>query len=200
MSGKGVPAALFMMIAKTLLKNSAKAGFSPAAVLEEVNGQICEGNDNGMFVTVWLGVLELSTGRLIWADAGHEKPILCHDGVWSFLEKHNGIALGMMDPELLAMDDEPAFVDQETILAPGDAVFQYTDGVTEATDAKERLFGEERLLEALNASKTTAPEALLPMLRGAIDAFVKEAPQFDDITMLSLLYRARRSGEERQDA
>ncbi|MBR4693133.1 MAG: SpoIIE family protein phosphatase [Oscillospiraceae bacterium] len=199
-SGKGVPAALFMMIAKTLLKNSAKPGFSPAAVLEEVNGQICEGNENGMFVTVWLGVLELSTGRLVWADAGHEKPVLFHDGSWSFLRKHNGIALGMMDPELLELDDEPAFVDQELLLAPGDAIFQYTDGVTEATDAREQLFGEERLLEALNASGTEAPEALLPYLRGEIDAFVKDAPQFDDITMLVLLYHGQGRGTEGQDA
>ena len=199
-SGKGVPAALFMMIAKTLLKNSAKPGFSPAAVLEEVNGQLSEGNDNGMFVTVWLGVLELSTGRLVWADAGHEKPALFRDGGWSLLRKHSGIALGMMDPELLALDEEPAFVDQETILAPGDAVFQYTDGVTEATDEKKRLFGEDRLLEALNASRAETPEALLPYLRGKIDAFVKAAPQFDDITMLALLYRGCENGGEGQDA
>ena len=199
-SGKGVPAALFMMIAKTLLKNSAQPGFSPAAVLEEVNAQVCEGNDNGMFVTVWLGVLELSTGRLVWADAGHEKPILFHDGAWSFLQKHNGIALGMMDPELLALDDDPAFVDQELSLAPGDVIFQYTDGVTEATDAKECLFGEERLLAALNDSQTEAPEALLPYLRGKIDAFVKDAPQFDDITMLALRYHGRGNEGEDRDA
>ena len=199
-SGKGVPAALFMMIAKTMLKNSAKPGFSPAAVLEEVNAQLCEENGNGMFVTVWLGVLELSTGRLVWADAGHEKPVLFHEGAWSFLNKHNGVALGMMDPELLELDDEPAFVDQELCLTPGDAIFQYTDGVTEATDAKERLFGEERLLDALNASRTEAPEALLPYLRGEIDAFVKDAPQFDDITMLALLYHGQGGGKEGQDA
>ena len=198
-SGKGVPAALFMMIAKTLLKNSAKPGFRPAAVLEEVNRQLCEGNGNGMFVTVWLGVLELSTGRLVWADAGHEKPVLYHAGAWSFLKKHSGVALGMMDPELLAMDDEPAFVDQELLLSPGDVIFQYTDGVTEATDAKKRLFGEERLLEALNASGTETPEALLPCVRGEIDAFVKDAPQFDDITMLALLYRGQGGGTEGQD-
>ena len=199
-SGKGVPAALFMMIAKTLLKNSAKPGFSPAAVLEEVNAQLCEENGNGMFVTVWLGVLELSTGRLVWADAGHEKPVLFHGGGWSFLQKHNGVALGMMDPELLELDDEPAFVDQELCLSPGDAIFQYTDGVTEATDAKERLFGEERLLEALNASRTEMPEALLPCVRGQIDASVKDAPQFDDITMLALLYHGQTMGREGQDA
>ena len=106
----------------------------------------------------------------------------------------------MMDPELLELDDEPAFVDQELLLAPGDAIFQYTDGVTEATDAREQLFGEERLLEALNASGTEAPEALLPYLRGEIDAFVKDAPQFDDITMLVLLYHGQGRGTEGQDA
>ena len=199
-SGKGVPAALFMMIAKTLLKNSAQAGVSPAAVLSEVNGQICEGNDNGMFVTVWLGVLELSTGRLVWADAGHEKPVLFRNGSWTFLQKHSGIALGMMEPELLELDEDPPFVDQELCLAPGDMVFQYTDGVTEATDGKGQLFGETRLLTALNDAPGNAPEALLPFLRREIDGFVRDVPQFDDITMLALLYRGRGWETEGQDA
>ena len=199
-SGKGVPAALFMMIAKTLLKNSAQSGVSPAAVLSEVNGQICDGNDNGMIVTVWLGVLELSTGRLVWADAGHEKPALLHGGSWTFLQKHNGIALGMLEPELLEEDEDPPFVDQELCLAPGDMVFQYTDGVTEATDGKERLFGETHLLAALNDAPEKTPAALLPFLRGEIDGFVKGVPQFDDITMLALLYRGRGWETEGQDA
>ena len=187
-SGKGVPAALFMMVSMTLLKGSTQTGLSPAAVLEEVNAQLCDGNDNNMFVTVWLGILEISTGRLVWADAGHEKPALYHDGEWSFVKKHIGVALGMMDPEMLALDDEPAYVDQTLQLTPGDVLFQYTDGVPEATDAKEQLFGEERLHDALCAAPDREPETLLPFVRERIDAFVKGAPQFDDITMLALRY------------
>ena len=185
-SGKGVPAALFMMISKTLVKDTAEQGLSPARVMREVNARLCDNNKNNMFVTVWLGVYEISTGTLTYADAGHEKPLLYHDGKWSFLRKHNGVALALMEPELLELDDDPPFVDETIHLEPGDVVMQYTDGVPEATDAKEELFGDERLLSAMAASPSAEPEALLRHLRGEIDGFVREAPQFDDITMLAL--------------
>ena len=185
-SGKGVPAALFMVISKTLIKNETMRGGSPASILETVNAQLCENNRNNMFVTVWLGILELTTGTLTYADAGHEKPLLYHDGKWSFLRKHNGVALALMEPELLELDDDPPFVDETIHLEPGDVVMQYTDGVPEATDAKEELFGDERLLSAMAASPSAEPEALLRHLRGEIDGFVREAPQFDDITMLAI--------------
>ena len=184
-SGKGVPAALFMMLSKTL-KDTAEQGLSPARVMREVNARLCDNNKNNMFVTVWLGVYEISTGTLTYADAGHEKPLLYHGGKWSFLPKHNGVALAMLEPELLELDDDPPFVDETIHLEPGDVVMQYTDGVPEATDAKEELFGDERLLSAMAASPSAEPEALLRHLRGEIDGFVREAPQFDDITMLAI--------------
>ena len=187
-SGKGVPAALFMMASRTMLKGTTQAGLDPAAVLDWVNGQICENNPDCMFVTVWLGILEISTGKLTWADAGHERLMLWQDGTWKCLPKKSGIALGALEPELLALKPGPAFQNHELELKPGDAVFQYTDGVTEAmTEAREQ-FGMDRLTEALSGASTVRPEELLSRVRKGIDAFVQGAPQFDDITMLSLLY------------
>ena len=190
-SGKGVPAALFMMASLTMLKGTTQAGLDPAAVLDWVNGQICENNPDCMFVTVWLGILEISTGLLTWSDAGHERLMLWQDGAWKCLPKKSGVALGALEPELLALKPGPAFQNHELILKPGDAVFQYTDGVTEAmTDSREQ-FGMDRLAEALGSAGTVKPDELLPHVREAIDAFVQGAPQFDDITMLSLLYRGK---------
>ena len=191
-SGKGVPAALFMMTVRTMLKGASKSGLDPAGVLESVNAQICENNPEDMFVTVWLGCLELSTGRLIWADAGHEQLFVRTDGAWKLLPRGGGIALGFLEPEFL--EDDPPFRNNELLLKPGDAIFQYTDGVAEAMTEGLEQFGCERLLEALNDSSSAEPETLLSHVRAAIDAFVQGAPQFDDITMLSLRYRGG-SGE-----
>ena len=189
-SGKGVPAALFSMIAKTMLKTQAQTRLSPERVLLEVNATLTENNEEDMFVTVWLGVLEISTGELTYADAGHEKLLLYQSGEWRFLPKSGGVALAMWEPEDLELMDEKYRFHNETIhLAPGDAIFQYTDGVTEATDAQEELFGDDRLLDAMNSAPTAKPEELLPHVRAKIDEFVKEAPQFDDITMLGLQYK-----------
>jgi len=186
-SGKGVGAALFMMISKTLLKNEAMHGKSPGEVLREVNAQLSESNREGMFVTVWLGILDLSTLKLSYADAGHEKLLLCHEGKWTYIEKpRRSAALAMLPPEMLKMMPVSPFVEGELQLSPGDALFQYTDGVTEATNANNELFGEERLLDAMNCAPTAEPTELLPYLRGKIDAFVQDAEQFDDITMLGL--------------
>ena len=186
-SGKGVPAALFSMIAKTMLKTQTQTRLSPAHVLEEVNASLSENNEEDMFVTVWLGVLELSTGELTYADAGHEKLLLYQDSEWKFLPKIGGVALAMWAPEDLELMGEESPFHNETIhLSPGDAIFQYTDGVTEATDADNVLFGDDRLLQAMNSAPSAKPEELLPHVRAKIDEFVKEAPQFDDITMLGL--------------
>lgn len=187
-SGKGVPAALFMMISKTLLKNEAMHGAGPAAILSEVNAQLCENNQEMMFVTVWLGILDLKTWELTFADAGHENPLLYHEGKWTYVEKRNGIGLAMLEPELLElkMKGNPPFVDQKLQLAPGDILFQYTDGVTEAANASEEMFGEERLLEAMGRAPSTKPERLLEHLRENLEEFVGDAPQFDDITMLAI--------------
>ena len=184
-SGKGVPAALFMMTARTMLKSVSQGPRSPAEVLRHVNAQICENNPEYMFVTVWLGFLELSTGKLTWADAGHDPLMLYQNGVWTQLPKGGGVALGFLEPELL--DPDP-FTDHELILKPGDALFQYTDGVTEAMTAGLEQFGCERLLAALNSAPAACPETLLPHVRKQLDAFVQGAPQFDDITMLALRY------------
>gem|GEM_PF-1091043 len=198
-SGKGVPAALFMMTSRTMIKDAALSGISPAAVLKRVNAQLCENNPDCMFVTVWLGILEISTGRLTWADAGHEPLILWQDGAWKVLPKPKSPAAAAFEPELLELDSEPAFRDSVLQLRPGDAVFQYTDGVTEAMTGGREQFGRERLLAALAGTGSAEPEKLLAHVRACVDEFVQGAPQFDDITMLCLEYKgAAGVGQDRQ--
>ena len=180
-SGKGVPAALFMVIAKTLIKNRALLGESPATVLKNVNEQLCEGNEAELFVTVWLAVIEISTGKGMAANAGHEHPVLRRAG-------------GRY--ELVTYRHSPAVATMEGIrfrehpfeLHPGDSLFVYTDGVPEATNSKDELFGNDRMLEALNSEPDAVPEQLLKNVRSGIDTFVGDAPQFDDITMLGFTY------------
>ena len=186
-SGKGIPAALFMMLSRTLLKSSAQMGMKPSQVLREVNAQLCENNKNNMFVTVWLGVLELSTGKLIYADAGHERPYLYHEGSWHCLKKHDGVALALLEPELIELEEDPPFVDQVLTLSPGDVLLQYTDGVPEAINHKQELFGEERLQQTLERSDA-APQQLLEELRTVLKQYAGSEPQFDDITMLAVRY------------
>ena len=180
-SGKGVPAALFMVIAKTLIKNQAQQGKCPSEILYNVNNQLCEGNEAEMFVTVWLAIIELSTGRGVAANAGHEHPAI---------RRANGqyeLVVYRHAPAVAAMENI-RFREHEFELHPGDALFVYTDGVPEATDARDELFGTERMLEALNREPEADPQALLGNVREAIDGFVGDADQFDDITMLSLHY------------
>lgn len=188
-SGKGVPAALFMVIAKTLLKNCAQTGASPKAVLEKVNNQLCENNEAEMFVTVWLGILEISTGRLTAANAGHEYPALKRaDGAYELVQDKHGFVLAGMEGS--------RYREYELKLEPGDTLFVYTDGVAEATDAHDQLYGTDRMLTALNSHKNALPEELLPSLKADIDAFVGGAPQFDDITMLGLRLTDEAAGKE----
>ena len=181
-SGKGVPAALFMVIAKTLIKNHALRGESPAEILYNVNNQLCDGNEAEMFVTVWLAILELSTGRGVAANAGHEHPVICRKG------GSYELVVYRHSPAVAAMEGI-RFREHAFELNPGDRLYVYTDGVPEATDAGDRLFGSERMLAALNRDPNADPEALLRGVRREIDAFVGDAPQFDDITMLGLYYR-----------
>lgn len=180
-SGKGVPAALFMVIAKTLLKNAAQMGLSPKDVLSKVNDQLCENNEAEMFVTVWLGILEVSTGRLICANAGHEYPALRRSGGKYELvkDKHGFVLAGM---------EGVRYREYELELAPGDELYVYTDGVAEATNAGGELFGTGRMIETLNSHIGDGPDVLLPKVKEDIDRFVGSAPQFDDITMLGLRY------------
>ena len=181
-SGKGVPAALFMVIAKTLIKNHALHGESPSEILYNVNNQLCEGNEAEMFVTVWLAIIELSTGKGVAANAGHEHPAICRrDGKYELVIYRHAPAVAAMEGI--------RFRQHEFELNPGDRLYVYTDGVPEATDAHDELFGPERMVAALNREPDAAPEALLRNVRQEIDAFVGDAPQFDDITMLGLHYK-----------
>ena len=180
-SGKGVPAALFMVIAKTLIKSRVQMGEEPGAALINVNEQLLEGNEAELFVTVWLAVIDLRTGDGIAANAGHEYPALRR---------------GKGDYELIRTKHSPAVATMEGIrfrqhefhVDPGDSIFVYTDGVTEATNSNLELFGEERLLNALNRNKDLPLKELLPAVRNEIDDFVGTAPQFDDITMLGFTF------------
>ena len=180
-SGKGIPAALFMVIAKTLIKDHAQRGTSPDVVFTEVNRLLCEANDEGMFVTAWMGVLELSTGHLAYVNAGHNPPLLRRaGGGYEYLRTRSGF--------VLAGVEETRYRSCSLELAPGDALFLYTDGVTEATDAEKQLYGEERLSAVLNSHRDYAPKELLSAVKDDVEAFVGQAPQFDDITVLSLCY------------
>lgn len=180
-SGKGVPAALFMVIAKTLIKNRTQMGGTPGEILYDVNNQLCEGNEEDLFVTVWLSILELSTGKGIAANAGHEHPVVRHkDGNYELvLYKHS--------PAVAAMEGI-RFREHEYVLDPGDRLFVYTDGVPEATNSREELYGTDRMTDALNTLQDPSPQELLEYMKKDIDSFTGDAPQFDDVTMLALYY------------
>ena len=177
-SGKGMPAALFMMVSKVLIKNELTSGLSPAQALANANMQLCENNESGMFVTVWAAVLEISTGKGLACNAGHENPGIRLDGE-NFelaLYKHN---------VFLGVNKNARYVDRSFELKPGDSVFVYTDGVPEARDMKGNMFGPERLEKALNINPDAAPEALIENVRKSVEDFAGGAEQFDDITMLA---------------
>lgn len=180
-SGKGVPAALFMVIAKTLIKNSVMQGLEPAKVFERVNNELCEGNDAGLFVTCWMGILTLSTGELRFVNAGHTYPILRHENIVEFLKSKPDLMLAGMEGM--------RYTEHFITLGKGDRLFVYTDGVTEATDANEQLYGEERLINFMRGTQIVDVRQSLADIRSDIDAFVAGAPQFDDITMLELLLK-----------
>ena len=181
-SGKGVPAALFMMASKIILANNAKMGKSPAKILEDTNATICASNHEEMFVTVWLGILEISSGRLTAANAGHEFPVICMpDGRFELLKDKHGFVIGGMEGM--------KYKEYEVQLKPGAKLFVYTDGVPEATNDTNELFGTERMLAALNKDTGASPESVLQNVRTAVDGFVKDAEQFDDLTMLCMEYK-----------
>ena len=178
-SGKGVPAALFMMISRTLIKSAAQNGLSPKEVLEKVNNQLCENNDAEMFVTVWIGIMEISTGRMKCANAGHEFPAIQHSGgEWELYKDRHGFVLSGME--------NSKYREYEITLKMGDRLFVYTDGVAEATDSNNNLYGTDRMIDALNRAGDVDCKGLLDAVRSDIDAFVGEADQFDDITMLTI--------------
>ena len=180
-SGKGIPAALFMMMSKILIKNAAMTEKKPAEALISVNNQICSNNREEMFVTVWLGIVDLETGLLTAANAGHEKPIIqSPNGEFEFIKDKHGFVIGGM-PGI-------TYKNYEIQLEKGSKLFVYTDGVAEATNSENELFGVERTLEALNKAKHKDIKAVLESVKESVDDFVGEAPQFDDLTMLCFEY------------
>ncbi len=186
-SGKGVPAALFMAISKTIIKNRALFGSLPlpSEVLQDANNQLCEGNEQNLFVTVWLGILDLNTGILKAANAGHEYPVVRQPGKdFDYIQDKHGL--------VLAGFEGAKYKDYEIVLEKGSTLFIYTDGVPEATDANEKLFELDRLKNALNINPEAAPEEVLSNVRSEVDKFVGSAPQFDDLTMLALKYKGRK--------
>ena len=189
-SGKGIPAALFMMASKIIIGNLATVGITdPGTILEEVNRRIVRNNPMEMFVTVWLGILEISTGILRASNGGHEYPcVLLTDDRYGMFKDRHGFVLGGID--------NSTYSTYELKLEKGNRIFVYTDGVTDAVNDKKERFGEERLLQALNDKPHASVRELLTHMKEKIDAFVQDAPQFDDITMLALQYNGGSMMEE----
>ena len=183
-SGKGVPAALFMMVTKILVSEIAKTGVPTNEVLATVNNRICSHNKAGMFVTVWLGILEISTGILRASNAGHEYPAIKRaNGKFELFKDKHGFVVGGMDGI--------KYKEYEIQFNEGDKIFVYTDGVPEATSANTELFGTDRMIDALNINPDAEPKEILKNVRAAVDEFAGNAEQFDDLTMLCLAYRGR---------
>ena len=182
-SGKGVPAALFMMISKVILQSYAMLGQSPSEILNKTNEAICSSNQEDMFVTVWIGILEISTGKIMAANAGHEYPALKQDGKFALLRDKHGLVLGGMEGII--------YTDYEIKLNSGDKLFLYTDGIPEAADASYNMFGTDGMLEALNKDVNASPREILNNVQEAVESFVNGAEQFDDMTMLCLEYKGR---------
>jgi len=180
-SGKGIPAAMFMMTAKTLLKSYAETGMSVEKVFIHANEELCEGNETGMFVTAWMGLLNTKTGVITFANAGHNPPLVKHaDGTFSYLKTRPGLVLAGMEGV--------RYRKNEVQLDPGDIIYLYTDGVTEAVNVDEELYGEERLQMVLNANADADTQTICEEVKVNVDAFAGEVPQFDDITMVCLKY------------
>ena len=188
-SGKGVPAALFMVIGKTLIKDHTQPGCDLGEIFTEVNELLCESNSEGLFITAFEGVLDLDTGDFVYVNAGHDAPFICRrNGSYEPLAVKAGFVLAGME--------NTKFSEGRITLAEGDKLFHYTDGVTEATNANNELYGKKRLLSVLNKNKGQTPKETLSSVKSDIDDFVGEAPQFDDITMLCVEYRKSGSSDK----
>ena len=186
-SGKGVPAALFMVIAKTLIKDRTLQGGTPAEILEDVNAQLCEGNEASLFVTVWLAIIDLKTGEGMAANAGHEHPALKHKGgEFHLVEYKHSPAVAVMEGM--------KFREHSFRIEPEDSIFVYTDGVPESTDRNNKLFGTDRMLDALNRESGDNPKTILKNVNEGIKEFIGDAEQFDDTTMLCFHYKGPSNG------
>ena len=180
-SGKGIPAALFMMMSMSMLKQYAQGGNSPKEILELANKSLCENSKEEMFVTVWLGILDIRTGYLTAANAGHEYPILKkRGGTFELYKDRHGFVVGGMEGI--------RYTEYGLQLEPGTVLFLYTDGLAEASDAREELFGTDRMIRALQDIPDDDPEQILDGMLRAVNTYVGDAPQFDDLTMLCLRY------------
>ena len=187
-SGKGIPAAMFMMTAKTIIKDLAESGMAVNDIFTKANEKLCENNESGMFVTAWMGILDLTTGNVQFANAGHNPPLLKRvDGSFEYLKSRAGFVLAGVEGVRYRVN--------ELTLNEGDRLFLYTDGVPEATNTDNILYGEDRLLSFMNDNAYMKATELLPSLKVNIDEFVGEAPQFDDITMLMFDYKPKEGGE-----
>ena len=187
-SGKGIPAAMFMMTAKTIIKDLAESGLSVNEIFAKANQKLCENNESGMFVTAWMGILDIDSGTLKFANAGHNPPLLKRaDGTFEYLRTRGGFVLAGMEGVRYRAN--------ELTLGSGDRLFLYTDGVPEATNMDNQLYGEDRLLAFMNENVDLQANELLPKLKNNIDGFVGDAPQFDDITMLMFDYKTKKGGE-----
>ena len=186
-SGKGIPAAMFMMTAKTIIKDLAESGMPVNEIFTRANEKLCENNESGMFVTAWMGILDITTGNLQFANAGHNPPLLKRaSGSFEYLKTRAGFVLAGMEGVRYRAG--------ELTLSPGDRLFLYTDGVPEATNTENKLYGEDRLITFMNQNATVDAVTLLPALKSNIDEFVGEAPQFDDITMLMFDFKPKEGG------
>ena len=190
-SGKGVPAALFMVIAKTLIKTRAQLGGSPADILFDVNNQLCNGNDSSFFVTVWLAIIDVATGKVVSTNAGHEHPAVRPAGGLYELDMY-------MHSPPLAMMENLRYSEHEFVMKPGDSLFVYTDGIPEATSLDNELMGTEKMLEALNSDPDAGPEKVLSDVEKGVKDFVGNAEQFDDMTMLCFRYNGNPEGGEKK--
>ena len=178
-SGKGVPAALFMMMSKNIIHNLASMGLSPKEVMESANRTICANNKQRMFVTVWLGILEISTGRVTAVNAGHEIPMICQPGgEFELFEEPHGVMVGVFS--------KAEYEQYEFTLKKGSSLFVYTDGVAEATNASDEMFRTDRLLTALNEHKGGTQKQLLESVQREVERFAGDAEQSDDLTMLGI--------------
>jgi sigma-B regulation protein RsbU (phosphoserine phosphatase) len=184
-SGKGIPAALFMMMSKIMIKTQALNGGGPAEILTLVNEQVCKNNREEMFVTVWLGILDLNTGLLTAANAGHEYPMIKHaGGNYEIYKDKHGFVIGGMEGM--------KYSEYEIQMEPGSNIFVYTDGLAEANSADGELFGMERALEILNQHTEDSPKEVIEAEKKAVEEFAGEAPQFDDLTMLCIEYQGKK--------
>ncbi len=187
-SGKGIPAALFMMASKIIIGDSAMMKISPAQILERANNLICLSNREQMFVTVWMGILEISTGKVTAASAGHEFPVIKNkDGDFELFKDRHGLVIGAME--------NMKYVDYEIAMEPGSKIFVYTDGVPEATNKDNEMFGTERMIDALNIDPKASPIDLLFLVKQSVDSFVGEAEAFDDLTMLCVEYHGKKTDD-----